>query len=927
MVADRADAYLTIPDGFSAALGGLHWSRGCDAVETADGRTLALADELSQLLEGVFAAGPTVPPFAFVLHLVTLMKLAAYGPAARLRSAYAAARTSGGPRAAGSLFAHLCLGFPAAAHPPNWPQLELALKRRMIFGERQRPELAETPPLTPAAFAFQVTERIAALDEAALEHWFKHGCPPVGGAMLAEELAAVPTGIGAVLDELRKRPRLVGAVALAPALDAALTFPPRKPRPNRVPQGGYSDVTTRGHPDRLLPSQFALEGDEFVRRFAERELLYFEREDPHHPERPERWLVLDQGVRTWGGVRLGLAAAVLALLGRTGKHHGPIRLALTSVDDPFDPFALSPHELGSHLEASDLTANPAAAVARVFDEPIPEPSSRDVILLTHPRAVLETAVRDAVRLRTAADRVFALTVADDGRAEFGEWGPGGFLPTRSFRVDLAAAEAAKVGSTEKPILQPSSEAWAGDVELVPFPFRAGLVSDIAHIGFDAAGEWVVLAARDGCLHAKHLESATSLEILPRAYRNAEVLTKVDAVVGVNGGVVVCGRMSASAFQGAVTYSSATYSSPPEMLVAAHYDFSARATKLYDLVTVTAVPKAWEAHPDLNCVVATLGSTGVLALDLSTGGVHPEIGVPRGSTVRATVAHGRPSTTASPLDLAATTGGTPVSGTVLQLAGDTLLLHHSPRKWATLRPTVEGKPLFDGTTLLRGQLAGDVLAVQTSGSRRGSRIFLLRGPDAGILGEIPAGHHSHAMRLSPDGARFAVQTSTRSAVVRGTEPSLSTLTDIGNAGLHSRVSLMLDPDRLRIRVGRFEHSFVLNEVPFRHVRDEPAKGVTLTQLPGGYGTTDIAYDRHRFGEVVRAGPWLAAFDRWGQVVLLSAGTGRLVLAVLVRRDLAAAWLPDGTRWGSPALLGSAPHPAAAQHIGLALQDAAEGSPWK
>lgn len=917
MVADRADAYLTIPDGYSTALGGLHWSRGCDAVETADGRTLALADELAMLLEGVYAAGPTVPPFAFVLHLVSLMKTAPDGPAARLRSAYTAARASGGPRAAGSLFAHLCLGFPAAAHPPNWPQLELALKRRMIFGERQRPELAETPPLTPAAFAFQVAEKLAGLDDATIEHWLKHGCPPVGGAKLAEELATVPTGIGALLDELRTRPRLVGAVALAPALDAALTFPPRKPRRNRVPQGGYSDVTTRGHPDRLLPSQFALEGDEFVRRFAERELLYFEREDPHHPERPERWLVLDQGVRTWGGVRLGLAAAVLALLGRTGKNHGPIRLALTSAVDPFDPFEMSPQDLASHLEASDLSANPATAIARVFDEPIPEPKTRDVVLLTHPRAVLESAVRDAVRLRTSADRVFALTVADDGRAEFGEWAPGGFLPTRSFRVDLAAAEAAKVGTVEKPAPQPSSEAWAGDVELVPFPFRAGLVSDIAHIGFDATGEWVVLAARDGCLHAKHLESGAALEILPRAYRNAEVLTKVDAVVGVNGGVVVCGRVPATAFESRFAW---------EALVAVHYDFSSRTAKLYRIAEVSHEPR-WESHPDLHCIVARWDSKQVVALDLGTGGRYPEAAGVSGSTVRATVAFNRPPATVSPLDLPTTTGGSRASGPTLQIAGDTLLLHHSPRKWATLRPTVEGKPLFEGTTLLRGQLAGDVLAVQTSGSRRGSRIFLIRGPDAGILGEIPAGHHSHAMRLSPDGARFAVQTSTRSAVVRGTEPSLSTLTDIGNAGLHSRVSLMLDPDRLRIRVGRFEHSFVLNEVPFRHVRDEPAKGVTLTQLPGGYGTTDIAYDRHRFGEVVRAGPWLAAFDRWGQVVLLSAATGRLVLAVLVRRDLAAAWLPDGTRWGSPALLGSAPHPAAAQQIGLALRDAAEGSTWK
>ena len=67
-------------------------------------------------------------------------------------------------------------------------------------------------------------------------------------------------------------------------------------------------MTTRGHPEQILPSQFALDDLEFVRRHSEHELLYFRREEPHHGERPERLVVLDQGVRTWGSVRLALEA-------------------------------------------------------------------------------------------------------------------------------------------------------------------------------------------------------------------------------------------------------------------------------------------------------------------------------------------------------------------------------------------------------------------------------------------------------------------------------------------------------------------------------------------------------------------------------------------------------------------------------------------
>ena len=92
--------------------------------------------------------------------------------------------------------------------------------------------------------------------------------------------------------------KAMGAASLVPALDGALTLPARRRSPDAVPQGGYCDVTTRGDPDRLLPGQFALDPDEFIRRFAERELLYFQREEPHATRRPERLIVLDQGVRT-----------------------------------------------------------------------------------------------------------------------------------------------------------------------------------------------------------------------------------------------------------------------------------------------------------------------------------------------------------------------------------------------------------------------------------------------------------------------------------------------------------------------------------------------------------------------------------------------------------------------------------------------------
>ena len=96
-------------------------------------------------------------------------------------------------------------------------------------------------------------------------------------------------------------------------MTGALTLPPRRLAYQDLPLGGYSDVTNRGKVEQLLLSQFALDEVDFFRRFAEHELLFYRREDPTNPTRQELVVLLDQGVRTWGNIRLVLAAALLAL--------------------------------------------------------------------------------------------------------------------------------------------------------------------------------------------------------------------------------------------------------------------------------------------------------------------------------------------------------------------------------------------------------------------------------------------------------------------------------------------------------------------------------------------------------------------------------------------------------------------------------------
>ncbi len=144
-------------------------------------------------------------------------------------------------------------------------------------------------------------------------------------------------------------------------------MPPRRLAWAELQNGGYADLTTKGAPEQILPIQLAYEREEFLRRFAEHELLYFQREEPRQPTTEELLILFDQGVRTWGDVRLVLASAALALLRQAERRRIAIKLAATSNDgEPIDAATIEPGALTALLEASDLSAHPGRALGALI---------------------------------------------------------------------------------------------------------------------------------------------------------------------------------------------------------------------------------------------------------------------------------------------------------------------------------------------------------------------------------------------------------------------------------------------------------------------------------------------------------------------------------------------------------------------------------
>ncbi len=83
-------------------------------------------------------------------------------------------------------------------------------------------------------------------------------------------------------------------------------------------------------------------------------------------------------------------------------------------------------------------------------------------------------------------------------------------------------------------------------------------------------------------------------------------------------------------------------------------------------------------------------------------------------------------------------------------------------------------------------------------------------------------------------------------------------------------------------------------------------------------SSCAYDPWRFSQVGRSNLTVVV-DRFGQVFFFDR-EGSLIAACFAFQDQFAAWLPDGTCYGSEALLGRRPDEDAAGIIGQALLDA-------
>ncbi|MBZ0134735.1 MAG: hypothetical protein K8I27_00010 [Planctomycetes bacterium] len=907
--------YLIVPNRYAQSLGGLDWSPTFDAIVDADGNTVVLTPALAQFMEDAGARDGPVH-FAFVLHFVRRLTRGD----GRLHRIWNTGANS--IRNAGALFASLTATLPRVPGRIDVRKLCALLRRQTPLGELQfLPRGPVSPPLEPDRFSAHLDAALEALTDADLAHWLRHGRGPLPNqeSPPPDLPPPSPRAPGDAFVDALKRKRLAGVAPFIDQMISALTLPPRHVMYSELPVGGYSSVTNRGHPDQILPGEFAVDEPEFLRRYAENELLYWQREEPQSRVRDDMIVLCDQGVRTWGEVRLALTAAAIAF-GRRAEQHGRM-LRYATTGNGGAPVADGRPAL---LEVSDLTPNPGLALERVLDEPGYE--FRDVVLLTHPRNLHEQDVRAAARRLTPNVRLFALTVDELGYAELCQLRHGQQVPVRSFQL-------LQPDSPRPPVTESSRRSpWTGEVEPIAYPFRFGVVSAIRHLALDPQGRYLFAVSEGGLLHLWE-PAADYGEILPRPLRSGRLAGEPVAIAGVRGGLACCYRDN-------------------HALLVAHYDLAARRAVIHTIrsdVTLFPDSPALSYLDDCHCVCVTTpdgkGGHEVLALDLDTGEVAPPPA--RGRRVdeaakAALQAAGRPLPPSvevvhqPPADLQRLRG-----------AGVCSVLAHVPKEgriglltetglWKSWVPRADGGALLKDARVIEAVHAGGTLLMRTERERH-ERVLIYRGPEWRFLGEYNAQAGVRGLAVSADGARVAFRNKTAGAVCFELGDTAERLLTVSAGRSHSLVEVETGDSWFTVYGGKFTHLVRWDrerlEVAFlqgrhaiedfiRRKREASALNPRKVHLRPGQ-VSPCKYDPARFQRYAYSpGGLLFVSDKHGQVAIFDAAEN-LVAMFYVFRGTVAASLPDGTRYGPASITGGPTSPDALGRVGQALKLATVG----
>ncbi|HQR41045.1 MAG TPA: hypothetical protein PLX97_00145, partial [Gemmatales bacterium] len=249
-------------------------------------------------------------------------------------------------------------------------------------------------------------------------------------------------------------------------------------------------------------------------------------------------LILDQGIRTWGSTRLRLTAAALALAIKAQRHGRKVYLTTSShYREMLDVNEHKPEQLAEVLEKSDLTSHPSVAISMLAE--LTREQTLDVVLLSHPRNLLERAVIVANQAFHTESRLFALTVDEESNACWGEIRHGELTRVQRFHIQPVHRPETKkkrnraIGESHRGLR------WTGPVEPFASPFQVPQRYRVVDVDFDTDDEMMYVLDSSGRVTAYWMYEPHFSTLLPRVMHEQES-PPLTGITGVPRGFVAFG---------------------------------------------------------------------------------------------------------------------------------------------------------------------------------------------------------------------------------------------------------------------------------------------------------------------------------------------------------------------------------------------------
>lgn len=308
-----------------------------------------------------------------------------------------------------------------------------------------------------------------------------------------------PASIRSLLEELKDDPELGGMARLAREIMAALKVPRALATPEDLPVGGWSDISNRGTPDRLLLSELAQDPLMLSVRVAQNEALYLRREPPARREEPPAALLIDIGLRLWGVPRVFAASVALAIAAsRESQQESVRRPAQCWLTHPagMQPCALRTREdLVGLLEQMHPGLDPLPAL-REFVRLIQDHPGRSAepFFITHRDHLEDETFRAALRT-DGLPAFFLATVDGAGSFALHHWEPQRGLKLLSH----AALDLTRLVAAPRPLRKPGHlpAFLLQRPEPLSIPPRGEVLFSVT--ASDAAGAFNFAAMSDGSI--------------------------------------------------------------------------------------------------------------------------------------------------------------------------------------------------------------------------------------------------------------------------------------------------------------------------------------------------------------------------------------------------------------------------------------------